>query len=135
MRFRGNVKIVPNDFSGGNVGDFNKLANILNPMIDDLTSILNSGISITDNTSLQYVKITVKVDETFTPNVQKIPLSMKGTPNGAVLVNIRGPGGGTSNLRQMPFLDFVFVEKTLQLNKIYGLEPNTVYELTLLVTG
>jgi len=135
MRMRTNVKIVPTDFKTEDQDTVNQLADILNPVLDDLGAILNSGITVSDNMNWEYKTFVVKVDDNGVPNVTKFPLTMRARPVGFLIVNIKSGTGGTSGLKQMPFIEGTFVDNVLQISNIYGLTANVNYTFTLLITA
>jgi hypothetical protein len=115
-------------------GVVSNLATILNPFIEDVTTILNGRVDF-DNLSFQLVQFETMV------NAQGIPLTgtdigINFTPRGSFCVNVQDASniGQLPDVTGSPFVLFVPSNTgSIKIGKILNLLPNKKYLLTLLI--
>jgi len=113
----------------------NKLALILNPMLDQLLIVFNKGIDF-KNLNMQIASLSVSVDSSGIP---KQPTSIKSTLKtscvGLVCVRALNASGTNGDTTATPFIAFTENSGVFTINSIKGLVADNSYNLTVLCLG
>lgn len=112
------------------------LSYILNPFIEDVTTILNGQLDYYDNLISKIVQFEVMVDSTGKPLSETlVNPNMQRSPYGAICVNVQNADNINSpvDISGQPFaITQVVGSGMIKIDKILNLKQNQKYILTLL---
>lgn len=122
-------RIVVEDFDKEHRPTVEKLADILNGFMEEVTDLTQGNIGI-DNLTRTIVKVDVTLDTTGKPlGVNQINTGLK-TYTGNNIINVQSLVGG-DNVISTPYLDCMFQGNGLvKINKITGLPANKKLRIT-----
>ncbi len=126
-------KINTSDYSKANQPDISNLARSLNPFMDDIERILRKGLTVDDNLPFQYLTFSCEVDASNNPKVAtKLTSSLTTTIKGVLVVSVSNTSAYPT---ASPFIVFDAVGSNIEIKKVFGLPPNTKFEITVLVVS
>lgn len=133
MRLPAAKRIVIEDLPEEIQDSMQTIATILNPFIEDVTTILNGSVS-GDNLERKIVKFDVKTNANkIIIGILDISTGLARPPMGANVVNIQM----TDNAQQIPNIDnppFILFQPisatSVRVNKILNLKENSKYTIT-----
>lgn len=124
-------KLVKEDFDSKDQTLIGKIGFVLNPIIQQLTSILNKGLSIA-NLSTQVKTILVQMDATGKPASNLSFLSdLSGKCIGVTVLRAQNLTNSTTYPTGAPFITFSENNGQIQIAHITGLSANDTWQLTL----
>lgn len=127
-------RIVVEDFKQDQRESISKLAEIINPFMEDVVELVNGNIGI-DNLVRTIVKIDITVDTNGKPQgVSQINTGLQ-TYSGSKIINTQAVSGGDS-LISAPYIDCTYQGNGLvKVNKIYGLVTGKKLRVTIEFIG
>lgn len=134
MRFFQTTKINVSSFPDDSQEAMSVLAEIYNPLIDSLDTILNGNIDF-DNLNQVRFQIDVVVDTSGIPlSGNKVNLgSTKAQPSGMQVIRAQNLTNTSTYPTAQPFVSYTPVGNGLvNLNNITGLQANNKYRLTII---
>jgi hypothetical protein len=131
MKIESPSRILTSDFADEDKEVAGKIGGILNNFNEEVYSLTNKNITIADNLDQLIKVISVRVNSSGEPTTT---LSFKNT--------LKGKIQGTQVIRvfnglptSQPFITFTETNGVVTINHITGLNPNTDYQLVILVIG
>jgi hypothetical protein len=126
-------RILPEDFKKDDRELIGQLAYVFNPVVDQLNTQLDNGLTFEANISIQIKTLTAKVDETGkpVPNVA-FKWDLTGRCIGLWCIYAQNTSAPNTYPTSQPFLSFTENNGQILINNISGLQPNQNYTLRVL---
>ena len=127
-------RIVKEDFTKDNQALIEKLSFIINPMIEQLVSVLDHNIDF-DNLNQQFIQVTTTVGGDGAPTPQlEIKYTLKSKLKGIICTSAQNTTDATL-LTGAPFLAYTTDGSIIKISQITGLAANKKYNLSLILIG
>jgi hypothetical protein len=133
-----NVKrIIVEDFDKNQQDTISKLGYIINTVFEQLVTILNNQVTVTDNLNESIQQLSVNVDSTGTPSqATTIKYNLAGKCQGVSVISATNTTSSSVYPTACPLILFTQNSNTtLTVNKVLGLPANNNFTLTVRVTG
>lgn len=128
-------KIKSGDFEADYFKLIEGLGRSINPFYDQVSNILNKGVTVGDNLPFEYKSIDVEVDASGIPKFNLSLLSsLRSSVKGYLVIQAFDITGGNNYPTATPFLTFNINSTTqaIDIQHISGLPANVKFRLTLL---
>jgi hypothetical protein len=124
-------KIKIEDFSPEIRKEISKLAWSLNPLFDQLETLINrKGLTVEDNLPFKYQEVTLELNASSEPKERVIlPNPFGNNFKGFIVTNVTDSGTITG----APYISWEFSNSSILVKKVLGLPQDTKYTLTLLL--
>ena len=131
MKFSALKRIVSEDFDPKDKEFILRLANIFNPMVDQLTNAFNNGLDFY-NLAQSAKQITLSVNESgIVVGAPTISTDLKTKCRGIVCLRAQNQNSPYLFVNSAPFISFSENEKIITITHVSGLIPNNTYLLDL----
>ncbi len=113
-----------------------RLAGVLNNNFINLYNALNGGLNLTDNFNAEVKDITVKVNSSGVPMVGlQFKTKATGILRGLNVIKAVCTDNNNTYPLSHPFISFTQSNDLVTIKHITGLQPNTIYQLTIEIKG
>lgn len=127
-------RLIKEDFDKDNQDLIEKLAFVINPLVEQIVSAFNNNIDF-DNLNQQYKSITVTVDTNGIPSVTtEIKYTLSSQLKGIICVSAQN-NTDTTAVTGAPFISYSISGSVIKVLSVSGLPPNKRFTLNLILIG
>lgn len=135
MKLTAFKRIIVEEFDKEDQASVSKLANLINPIIDQFAILFDKRIDFI-NTNRQLKVLTLKVNASGKPiNSIQIKSELKTKAAGTNVIRVINTDNVSNIVTSQPFIDFVESEGIITINNISGLAANTNYTVSIEIIG
>jgi hypothetical protein len=129
-------RLVTEDFDAKDRGVVEKLARVLNPVIEQMASALNKNLTFADNIAAPIKDFDVMVNSSGVPKVSTaFKTGLSANIKGLFVIKAENLTNPAVSPTSQPFVTYTESDGLVYVSKITGLQADNKYRLRVIVVG